>query len=99
MNKYKLSTSEQQTALTELPGWQIENDKLTKQFKFPSFAAAIGWMVQVSITADKLNHHPEWSNVYNRVSVQLATHDLDNSISNLDLQLAQTMESAARHFA
>ena len=60
-----------------------------------SFAAAIGWMMSAAIEIDKMDHHPEWSNVYNRVSVNLVTHDLGNAISNLDVELAQKLEKLA----
>jgi len=95
MTRRKLSNSEIASALAELPGWETKEGKLHKQYKFGSFAQAIGWMVAVSIQADKMDHHPEWSNVYNRVTVSLVTHDLDNSISNLDVTLAQHMEVLA----
>lgn len=88
----KLTQAEIDEALTTMPGWQIKAGKLHKQFKFDSFAAALGWMVSVGIVADKIDHHPEWCNVYNRVTVDLATHDLDNAISTRDLDLAQHME-------
>lgn len=90
-----LTNEEIEAALADLPGWQVVDGKLHKQFKFDSFAAAMGWMVSVAIHADKLDHHPEWSNVYNRVEVNLVTHDLDNAISTWDVQLAQQMEALA----
>jgi 4a-hydroxytetrahydrobiopterin dehydratase len=52
----------------------------------------MGWMVSVAFHADKLDHHPDWSNSYNRVEVSLATHDMDDAISNLDVELARVME-------
>jgi len=82
-------------ALAELPGWEVKDGKLHKQYKFKSFAAALGWMVSAGIEADKMDHHPEWSNVYSRVTVNLVTHDLGNVISNLDIELAQKMEKLA----
>jgi 4a-hydroxytetrahydrobiopterin dehydratase len=71
--------------------WQIVEGKLTKTFKFKSFIRAFGWMTQVAIWAEKLNHHPEWFNVYNEVVVQLTTHDV-RGISELDFKLAEKME-------
>ena len=71
--------------------WQISNGKLCKTFKFKSFVRAFGWMSQVAIVAEKMNHHPEWSNVYNRVNVELVTHDVDG-ISDYDFALATKME-------
>ena len=71
--------------------WLIVEGKLTKTFKFKSFIRAFGWMSQIAIWAEKLNHHPEWSNVYNKVEVQLTTHDV-GGISELDFKLAGKME-------
>lgn len=95
MSRYKLSSDEITTALRTLPGWEVKDGKLYKTYRFDSFAKAIGWMASVAIHADKMDHHPEWANVYNRVTVNLATHDMDNAISNLDIALAQKMESLA----
>ena len=90
-----LNADEIEAALADLPGWQVADGKLTKTYKFKSFAAAIGWMVSVAIYADKIDHHPEWSNVYNRVQVNLVTHDLGNTISTWEVDLARKMESLA----
>lgn len=85
-------------ALTELnreledgQKWQIKEDKLCKTFKFKSFIRAFGWMSQIAIWAEKLNHHPEWFNVYNKVEIELTTHDV-GGISELDFKLATKME-------
>ena len=95
MARYKVNDEELTAALADLPGWEVKDGKLHKEFKFGSFAAAMGWMVSVAIYADKLDHHPEWSNVYSRVRVDLVTHDMGNAISNLDLKLAGKMEELA----
>lgn len=71
--------------------WTISQEKLTKTFKFKSFIRAFGWMSQIAISAEKLNHHPEWFNVYNKVEVKLTTHDA-GGISELDFKLAEKME-------
>ena len=71
--------------------WQIQNGKLHKTFTFKSFIRAFGWMTQIAIWAEKLKHHPEWFNVYNKVVVDLVTHDVDG-ISELDFELATKME-------
>lgn len=71
--------------------WQVVEGKLIKTFKFKSFIRAFGWMSQIAIWAEKLNHHPEWFNVYNKVEVQLTTHDV-GGISELDFKLAEKME-------
>lgn len=71
--------------------WEILDGKLVKTFTFKSFIRAFGWMSQIAIWAEKLKHHPEWFNVYNKVEVKLVTHDVDG-ISDLDFQLATKME-------
>lgn len=74
--------------------WQREGDKITKTFKFKSFIWAFGWMSQMAIWAEKLKHHPEWFNVYNKVEVKLTTHDV-GGLSELDFSLAEKMEKYA----
>ncbi|MEM9716279.1 MAG: 4a-hydroxytetrahydrobiopterin dehydratase [Pseudomonadota bacterium] len=77
-------------------GWahDADRDALTKEFKFKNFATAFGWMTQMAIEAEKLNHHPEWFNVYSRVTVTLTTHDT-NGLSELDGKLAANMDQSA----
>ncbi|GAC19276.1 4a-hydroxytetrahydrobiopterin dehydratase [Paraglaciecola arctica] len=77
--------------LEEQNQWQLSEGKLLKTFKFKSFIRAFGWMSQIAIWAEKLNHHPEWFNVYNKVEVQLTTHDV-GGLSELDFKLAEKME-------
>ena len=92
----KLQLDERDALLAPLiaNGWVIHSkrDALVKEFKFKSFIDAFGWMTRVAIWAEKLNHHPEWSNVYSRVHVTLITHDVDG-LSDLDLNLARKMDS------
>ncbi len=95
MARKKLTAEELEAALAELSDWEVVDGKLHKAYKFGSFAQAIGWMVSVALFADKTDHHPEWRNVYNRVWVDLATHDLDNAISELDVKLARQMDKLA----
>jgi 4a-hydroxytetrahydrobiopterin dehydratase len=71
--------------------WVREGDAIKKTFTFKSFIRAFGWMSQIAIWAEKLKHHPEWFNVYNRVEVRLTTHDVDG-LSELDFMLAEKME-------
>ena len=92
MKRYALNEAEISIALKKLAGWSLKDGKLHKTYKFNSFAAALGWMVSVGIVADKMDHHPEWSNVYNRVQVNLVTHDLGNQVSSWDTRLAEEME-------
>jgi len=84
-------------AVQQLNGWTAADgprDAIVKTFKFADFNAAFGWMTRVALMADKLDHHPEWSNVYNRVEVLLATHDADG-VTELDVTLASFMDRAA----
>ncbi len=75
-------------------GWSLdeERDAITKSFKFEDFVAAFGWMTQAAIWAEKWNHHPEWSNVYNTVKITLTTHDA-GGLSALDAKLARKLDS------
>lgn len=95
----KLSTEERAAALGVLAtsGWahDAERDALKKTFKFKNFVKAWGWMTSVAIEAEKINHHPEWANVYGTVEVTLTTHDADG-LTQLDLGLARTMDALAR---
>ncbi|MCZ7666408.1 MAG: 4a-hydroxytetrahydrobiopterin dehydratase [Chloroflexi bacterium] len=97
MKRAALNEGELEKALQDLVGWQVQAGKLHKEFKFKSFATAMGWMVSVAIEADKLDHHPEWRNVYNKVVVDLVTHDLDNKVSTFDVELAKRMDALTVH--
>lgn len=92
----KLTEDARQAGLSELSGWdEVDGrDAIRKEFKFKSFIEAWGWMSQMAIVAEKMNHHPEWFNVYNRVEVVLTTHDADG-LSALDIALAKKMDAAA----
>lgn len=84
-------------ALKSLPLWKAgegERDAILRTFTFKDFNAAFGFMTRVAIQADKLDHHPEWFNVYNRVEVLLATHDADG-VTELDVTLAKFMDEVA----
>ena len=80
----------------QLEGWAAVSgkDAIGKTFRFANFNAAFGFMTRVALMADKLDHHPEWFNVYNRVEVVLTTHDADG-VSELDVTMARFMDSAA----
>jgi 4a-hydroxytetrahydrobiopterin dehydratase len=84
------------TAVKQLAGWSAAEgrDAIVKTFKFADFNAAFGWMTRVALAAEKLDHHPEWFNVYSRVEVTLATHDADG-VTELDVTLAKIMDAAA----
>lgn len=78
--------------LRDLKGWSIQNGKLYKEFVFADFVEAFGFMTKAALHAEKMNHHPEWSNVYNKLSVYLTTHDAGGITSN-DIKLARTLNS------
>ncbi len=77
--------------VTDEEKWVQDGDAIIKTFTFKSFIRAFGWMSQIAIWAEKLKHHPEWFNVYNKVEVRLTTHDADG-LSELDFALAEKME-------
>ncbi len=81
-------------ALKSLAGWSVKDDKLHKEYKFPDFVHAFGFMATSAIAIEKMDHHPEWFNVYNRVTVDLTTHDA-GGISGKDLKLAALLDSFA----
>lgn len=86
-----------EAALAGLEGWRKAEgarDAIQKSFRFADFNAAFGFMTRVALKADQLDHHPEWSNVYNRVDVLLATHDADG-VTELDVTLARFMDEIA----
>jgi len=72
--------------------WKEEHKTLTRTFKFINFSKAFSFMTQVAIEAEKLNHHPNWSNEYNVVIINLSTHDAGNIITNKDRELAQAID-------
>lgn len=78
--------------------WKEENDRLKKTFTFKDFKQAFAFMTAVAIEAEKMNHHPNWSNVYNSVSFELTTHDAGNTVSDKDKKLAEKIDSVAAYF-
>jgi 4a-hydroxytetrahydrobiopterin dehydratase len=96
MSQPKLSDDERKAALAELPRWSLVpgRDAIQRRFVFRSFNEAFGFMARAALVAEKINHHPEWSNVYKTVDVTLATHDADG-LTELDLKLARTMDKIA----
>jgi len=91
----KLSDNDVASQLHELPGWTLAAGKLHREYKFGGFAEAFGFMSTCALIAQKKDHHPEWSNVFDRVVVDLSTHDA-GGITALDFALATEMEAAAR---
>ena len=94
MTVEKATQSEIQKALTELGSWTLENDKLHCEYRFRDFVQAFGFMAQAALLAERAAHHPEWFNVYNRVVVDLTTHEAQG-ITHKDLDLAREMEQIA----
>jgi len=90
----KLSDAEIKAALGQIPSWQVANGKLHREYKFPDFIHAFGFMATAAIAIEKMNHHPEWFNVYNRVTVDLTTHDAQG-ITSKDIELAKLLEEIA----
>lgn len=94
----KLDPAELQTLPETLPAWQFHPERgglITREFRFADFVQAFGFMTQIAILAEKLNHHPEWFNVYDRVAITLTTHDVDGLSTN-DLDLARLADRAYR---
>ncbi len=90
----RLNDEQVTEALAGLSGWELADGKLHREFKFGDFVEAFGFMSRVALAAERLDHHPEWFNVYNRVVVDLRTHDCDG-ISNRDLELARRIDTLA----
>jgi 4a-hydroxytetrahydrobiopterin dehydratase len=90
----KLSSEQISEELKNLPGWSIKDEKLHKDFEFESFNQAFGFMTRAAMEIEKMNHHPEWFNVYNKLTVDLMTHDAGGITEN-DIQLAKILNSLA----
>tara|TARA_B100001167_G_scaffold152231_1_gene99624 strand:+ start:44 stop:319 length:276 start_codon:yes stop_codon:yes gene_type:complete len=88
----RLSETEITEELKKLEGWDINDNKLHKEFQFDSFNQAFGFMTRAAMEIEKMNHHPEWFNVYNRITVDLTTHDA-GGITNNDVNLARILNS------
>lgn len=87
----KMTQEQIQTGLKELSGWELKDDKLHREIKFKDFVQAFGFMTQVAILAQEMDHHPEWSNVYSRVTIDLTTHEA-SGISSRDFELARKID-------
>ena len=83
----RLSDQEIERQIKVLQGWNVVNGKLKRTFEFSNFVEAFGFMTKVALESEKLNHHPEWHNVYNKLDIDLVTHDI-GGISNYDIKLA-----------
>ena len=90
----RLSQTDIDEELKNLTGWSIVNDKLRKEFQFDSFNQAFGFMTRAAMEIEKMNHHPEWFNVYNKITIELTTHDAGGITKN-DVNLAKILNSLA----
>ncbi|HUS05636.1 MAG TPA: 4a-hydroxytetrahydrobiopterin dehydratase [Bryobacteraceae bacterium] len=91
----KLTATEIEASLRPLKGWSVEKKKLHREYKFKDFIHAFGFMATAAIAIEKVNHHPEWSNVYGTVKIDLITHD-SKGITQADVDLARTLEAIAK---
>jgi 4a-hydroxytetrahydrobiopterin dehydratase len=94
MKRQKLTETELADRLAEHSSWSLSAGKLQRVLKFPSFVEAFGFMSSVALVAERLDHHPEWFNVYNRVTIDLTTHDAAG-ITALDFELARHIDQLA----
>ncbi len=90
----KLTQAEIEEAVAKLPGWSVENGKLHREFRFGDFVHAFGFMATAAMEIEKRGHHPEWTNVYDRVTVDLTTHDA-GGITAKDVDLAELLNAVA----
>ena len=90
MKKY--NAEEITSRIAHLDGWESRNDGIEKTFQFEDFKVAFATMTQIALEAEVMNHHPEWSNVYNRLTVRLSTHDA-GGVTHLDIELAEKIEA------
>ncbi len=90
----KLSSEQISEELKNLPGWSVKEEKLHKDFEFGDFNEAFGFMTRAAMEIEKMNHHPEWFNVYNKLTVDLTTHDAGGITEN-DINLAKILNSLA----
>jgi 4a-hydroxytetrahydrobiopterin dehydratase len=90
MKRSRLSEDEIRSAVAQLPGWTVAEGRLEREFAFADFVEAFGFMTRIALLAQAMDHHPDWTNVYNTVRVQLTTHDL-GGVSTWDVLLAQRM--------
>ena len=88
-----LDSAEITSSLAGLPGWALDGDALAKTFKFGSFREAMSFMVRVGYEAEAMDHHPDWTNVYNRVAIRLNTHDAGGKVTAKDVELARKIQA------
>ncbi len=91
MSIEKMTPQQIEASLQKLPGWNVKDDKLHRELKFKNFVQAWGFMTQVAILAEQMDHHPEWRNVYSQVTIDLTTHEA-GGISQRDFELARKID-------
>ena len=94
----RLSDAKIEQALEGVPGWMVQSGKLHREFRFRNFNRAFGFMTRAALYSETMNHHPEWSNTYATVVVDLVTHSADG-ITNLDFALAKKMNEISEEFS
>ncbi len=90
----RLSPEDCAARAARIPAWKLEDGRLRREFRFPDFAAAFGFMARVALLAEKADHHPDWSNSYSKVVIELCTHDA-GGLTTRDFDLAQAIDRAA----
>ena len=93
----KLDSDEIELGLSKISNWILDKDRIKKTFKFKNFGDAFAFMTRMAIEIERMNHHPEWFNVYNKINVELTTHDV-GGISNFDFKLAKIMDDFEKIF-
>ena len=93
----KFSIEQIKEALNDLPDWNFSEDKIKREYRFKNFVEAVGFITEIAFKCEKINHHPELFNVYNRVKIELTTHDEGNKITQKDLELAHEIEKIAKN--
>ena len=87
MEPYLLNNEELKELVVKIPGWEIKNEQIQREFNFSNFIEAFSFMTKIALICEKFNHHPYWENVYSKLKIKLSTHDL-GGITNLDQTLA-----------
>ena len=93
----KLDSDEIELRLSRISNWTLDKDRIKKTFEFKNFGDAFAFMTRMAIEIERMNHHPEWFNVYNKINVELTTHDV-GGISHFDFKLAEIMDDFERIF-
>jgi 4a-hydroxytetrahydrobiopterin dehydratase len=90
--KAVLDDAQRARAASEIPGWEVHTDRLSRSFEFADFVEAFGFMSRVALVAEQLNHHPEWSNVWNRVEIEITNHDA-GGVTEVDVEFCRRVDA------